>query len=57
MARSTENWRKELLHRAAEYDKRAAGAPDVETWKALREIAEQYRRLAAQVADNPYGSR
>jgi hypothetical protein len=57
MAGGLEKWKKDFLRIAAEYEKRAARTPDVDMWKALREIAEQYRRLAAQAADNPHGTR
>lgn len=47
----------DFLQRAAEYEKRATRVSDVEMQNVLRELGKQYRRLAAQVADDPYCTR
>jgi hypothetical protein len=47
----------EFLQRSAEYEQRAALAHDFEMRGVLRDLAEQYRRLAAEAADDPYCTR
>ena len=45
----------EYLQIAAEHEKRAVRTSDVQTLKALQELARQYRRLAVEASDDPYG--
>ena len=47
----------EFLQRSAEYEQRAALTHDLEMRNVLRDLAEQYRRLAAEAADDHYCTR
>ena len=55
MGKSLKVRAEEYLQIAAEHEKRAVRTSDVQTLKAVQELARQYRRLAAEASDDPYG--